>query len=362
MPMPGLLQKIHFWLFANQALESEHHLRLKHYLVNALLLVTSLIILAFSALHTFYFDNPFLAKVDLVAGLVTLFAYIDFRINRHITRSSYIGSAILFIFFLSLANSLQNNDFTLIWTIFFPIFVMTLLGHKRGLILSLIFYIALFIIAYQGIGTWQEGDWSFKSFIRLVVASLVLTYILYVREAALYLAMQKAQEALKDLHTLSITDPLTGLYNRRYINEQLNQKIQDSQQNKSPLSIAMIDIDNFKQINDHHGHNFGDLVLKEMAELIKTQLSNQQTLGRWGGEEFIIIFDQYSSKQAAELCEELRQRAFNITVQHPLNISLSFGIAQYRKGSEYNTFIARADDALYQAKNSGKNCIIQSEF
>lgn len=359
--MQTFLQKLHHVLFVGNTPYKDHHEYRRLWLVNALLLITSIVLLIFAVLNAVSFDEKLVAAIDFVAALITLYAYIDLRISKNIDKSIYLASIALFVFFLSLAYIHQNKDFVLIWTIFFPIFVMTLLGHKKGLAITSLFYAVLFIMAYQGIGIWQDGLWNLKSFSRLVIASMVLTYILYVKEAALAVAIEKQKKALDELHLLSITDSLTGLYNRRHMNQQLEQKIQTQQQTNTPLCLAMLDIDNFKQINDQHGHNFGDTVIKEVATSLKEQLTNQHIIARWGGEEFLILFE-CDITEAIEICEKLRQKVFNQTIERPLNISVSVGVAQYRTGSEQNTVIARADDALYQAKKSGKNCVIQSDF
>ncbi len=359
--MKNFLQNFYLWLLVGNLPFTDHHAYRKICLVNALLLITSITLLSFSFLNVFIFDNSVIGFIDLIAGCLALYAFIDLRISQNIEKSINIGTVTLFIFFLSLAYTHQNKDFILIWTIFFPIYVMTLKGHKKGLFITLFFYTLLFIIAYLGIGTWQDGVWSFQSFIRFTIASMVLTYILYVKESALNHLIEKEKSALHELKRLSITDSLTGLFNRRYINSKLEEEIVQARLHKAPLSLAILDIDNFKQINDQFGHNHGDYVLQEVSDLLRSQLPKEEYLARWGGEEFLIIFPNLTASVAAKLCDDLRQKIIHHECDTPIDITVSFGVAEYQPGCEHNTFIARADSALYLAKDAGRNRVIQHQ-
>ncbi|WP_019556160.1 GGDEF domain-containing protein [Thiomicrorhabdus arctica] len=353
--MQTILQKTYLWLFVGNIAFEDHNAYRKLLLVNVLLLITSVTLLSFALLSALSFDNALIASIDFLAGFLALYAYLDLRFSQNIDKSINIGVATLFIFFLGLAYTQHNNDFILIWTIFFPIFVMTLKGHKEGIIITLVFYSILFFVVYQGIGSWQNGAWNFQSFIRFAIASLILTYIIYVKESALNQLIQKEHSALNELKRLSITDSLTGLFNRRYINKKLELEINLAIQNTTPLSLAILDIDNFKEINDQYGHNHGDYVLQEVSDLLRLHLPQEELLARWGGEEFLIIFPNQSIETAMQLCNEIREKIIHHRCDTPINITASFGVAEYKIGNEHNAFIARADNALYQAKKSGRN-------
>lgn len=357
--MQTILQKSYLCLFVGNIDFKDHNAYRKLCLVNILLLITSITLFSFALLNALSFNNTLVATIDFLAGSLALYAYIDLRFSQNIDKSINIGVATLFIFFLGLSYTQQNKDFILIWTIFFPIFVMTLKGPKEGALITLAFYSILFFIAYQGIGIWQDGAWNFQSFVRFTVASLILTYILYVKESALNLLIQKERSALNELKRLSITDSLTGLFNRRYINKKLEFEIGQAKQHKTPLSLAILDIDNFKKINDQYGHNHGDYVLQEVSDLLRLHLPQEEFLARWGGEEFLIIFPNQSLESAVQLCNEIRERIIHHGCDTPIDITVSFGVAEYQPGYEHNSFIARADSALYQAKKSGRNQVFQ---
>jgi len=119
------------------------------------------------------------ALLDAIAFVITIITLIDLHKNQAIQRANIVGVGNLFFLLTMFAYVSQANEFSLIWTIFFPIFTIPLLGHKKGLIVSTIYYFILFTFAYHGIGIWDDGSWSQKSFIRFFLSSTVLTYLVY---------------------------------------------------------------------------------------------------------------------------------------------------------------------------------------
>ncbi len=162
----------------------------------------------------------------------------------------------------------------------------------------------------------------------------------------------------KNLHKLATTDSLTALYNRQHFNQQLNNTIHISKRHNQKISLILFDIDNFKKINDDLGHPSGDAVLKELSVLIKGSLRKIDVLARWGGEEFIILTIGNNERDvhflAQKLCEIIAQHHFTINQQ----VTCSFGCTMYCNGEDIDDFIGRADDALYEAKNRGRNQVV----
>jgi len=171
------------------------------------------------------------------------------------------------------------------------------------------------------------------------------------------------------LKHIGLTDPLTGAHNRRYLEQRLCEEVSRAQRQGHPLACLFLDIDHFKQVNDSHGHQVGDRVLREVAERIKAQLRLSDTLGRYGGEEFVVLLVNANRSTAAVIAERIRQsiaeRVFMIDSQDGLAVTLSIGIASLL---EYNpaesveavtqTLIAHADQALYRAKEYGRNRVM----
>ena len=158
---------------------------------------------------------------------------------------------------------------------------------------------------------------------------------------------------------LALTDALTGLGNRRYFDETLTREMARTKRNGSPLSLVLLDIDFFKKINDVYGHTTGDTVLKELATLIASNLRQCDWIARYGGEEYALILPDTPCLEALKLLERLRllveKHVFDRD-HSPMKVTVSLGITQYDvKRHTLESFIAEADEALYEAKNHGRN-------
>jgi len=162
----------------------------------------------------------------------------------------------------------------------------------------------------------------------------------------------------KKIFDLSITDELTSLYNRRKIMEILKTEIERATRYGFELALIIADIDYFKKVNDNYGHVMGDLVLKKVALVLRNSIRKVDYIGRYGGEEFIIILPETSLQNAILLAERIK-KMFNALKIEGLEqpITLSFGIATLTTGKDIDTLIKEADTALYEAKNSGRNQI-----
>ena len=153
------------------------------------------------------------------------------------------------------------------------------------------------------------------------------------------------------------TDGLTGIYNRYKLKEIFTYESSQIIRYGGILSLALLDIDNFKKFNDTYGHLIGDEVLILLSKKLQKNIRKSDLLVRWGGEEFVILFSHTSLKSAVDSAELLRVEITKI--RHPIadGISASFGISSYRKGDSLETLLDRADKALYRAKNSGRDCV-----
>ncbi|WP_324104781.1 GGDEF domain-containing protein [Noviherbaspirillum sp.] len=163
---------------------------------------------------------------------------------------------------------------------------------------------------------------------------------------------------LEHFEEKSVRDELTGLYNRRQIQAELDRAKMQADSQGAPFSICLIDIDRFKEINDNNGHLTGDIILKEFAKVARDSIRDTDMLGRYGGDEFMQILPDTELKGAVMHAERLRVYAHFLDFQKVLqskHISLSIGVAQYRRGEKLTDLIARADAALYQAKQRGRN-------
>lgn len=165
----------------------------------------------------------------------------------------------------------------------------------------------------------------------------------------------------KRIEKLSITDQLTGLSNRLKLDEFFDHALAQAQRYQRPLSVVMLDIDHFKRVNDEFGHHVGDQVLVSLAQLVKQRIRASDLLGRWGGEEFVVICPDTQLNGArllAEQCREVIAVHGFVEVEH---LTCSFGIAQWRDNEKGDALFKRVDKALYQAKDKGRNRVESDE-
>lgn len=160
---------------------------------------------------------------------------------------------------------------------------------------------------------------------------------------------------------LSITDDLTQLYNSRYFYKKLKEEIDRSIRYKHPLSLLLIDIDDFKKINDRYGHLQGDNILKKAGSVIQDCLRKTDSAYRYGGEEFTIILPGAGIEAAINVAKRIRKgfvaQDFASITNETLHISVSIGACQFKPEEDIEAFVKRTDNALYRAKRNGKNCV-----
>lgn len=161
----------------------------------------------------------------------------------------------------------------------------------------------------------------------------------------------------KMLEAENVTDALTRIKNRKAVLAELESWLAEARHCSQPMAIAMFDIDHFKNVNDSKGHVFGDQVLRVTANIIAGNIRAQDTVGRYGGEEFLVLFPNTDQASASLVCERIRARVAAFEFDEGLKITISGGLALYQ-GDSVTAFIDRADQKLYQAKASGRNRIV----
>jgi diguanylate cyclase (GGDEF)-like protein len=166
---------------------------------------------------------------------------------------------------------------------------------------------------------------------------------------------QKVDQSTQKLQNLAIRDGMTGAFNRTFMEGLIGDAINRSKRSKSPLSLLMIDVDNFKQINDTRGHHAGDEVLTSLVKLIDSSKRLTDYLGRWGGDELVLLLTDTSLQGAELLAEKLRARVDGTVFLHHSHLTISLGASTYQEGENIHAFLERADAAMYNAKRLGRN-------
>ncbi|HWR38794.1 MAG TPA: diguanylate cyclase [Patescibacteria group bacterium] len=164
--------------------------------------------------------------------------------------------------------------------------------------------------------------------------------------------------ANEELERLASTDRLTGAWNRRRFEELAAVAVAESVRYKQPLAFLMLDVDHFKAINDRFGHPAGDAVLKELVQMIQRHIRISDSLARWGGEEFVLILPHTAQEQAAKLAEKLRCLIERHKFPEVEQVTISMGLTERKDGDTWEAMLQRSDEALYDAKDQGRNRVV----
>lgn len=216
---------------------------------------------------------------------------------------------------------------------------------------------------------WKDASDKWALFLKSQKTNIIYAVCaLILVETLLVLGWRYSQKRLQDiidtqtseLHKLATTDGLTGAYNHRTIEQLINKEIARSKRYENSFSVLMIDVDHFKKVNDEFGHLVGDNVLIELVKRIKALVRDSDVLGRWGGEEFLLLAAESDLETASLLAERIRTAISHPPFAKSRTITVSIGVTQFHSSDNSSTMIARADEALYKAKNDGRNRVIST--
>ncbi|MDP2808071.1 MAG: GGDEF domain-containing protein, partial [bacterium] len=177
---------------------------------------------------------------------------------------------------------------------------------------------------------------------------------------------QRIAKLCREVKMLSVTDYLTGIYNRMYLFEKLTEELNRSTRYQRKLSLLMLDVDHFKNYNDVHGHQQGDYLLKELAQLLTRSIRQADFAARYGGEEFVVVAPETGTEQAVKLAEKIKtaieEYPFKLKDSQPNGrITVSIGVVEFPEGgSNADELVGKADVALYLAKDTGRNKVVSS--
>jgi len=350
--------------------------------------------------------------IALACGIITVGLYLAYRSSQNYELLSLLVVIFLsFIFFPAMWLFTGGTYGSIPYYIIINSGIIALLLNKkqRRIVFPLfaLTVAALMIIEYKVPNITVKYDSSTKRYIEfafglivclvsavVLVAALVDSYTKELHKSRQYLAtleersrevekknellqscnteLLKAKEEAEELnkllnketqklHKLSITDDLTETYNRRFITAYLKEQIEEAQQNRQKLTIAFIDIDNFKEINDTYGHVYGDFVLKRISRTIMSNLRQTDIIGRYGGDEFLIIFPNTGKEEGYVCIERVRKKVMELAWQNDMGaITISGGVSEF-DSTKSSSMLQQLDRLLYDAKYKSKNHIECSE-
>lgn len=298
-------------------------------------------------LYAFIFlanDHVWFGIVKLIFGILLFLGFVIFKNKRF--QNAYPLFLIFIFTAYSIISYLSDSEarYGFMWAFFVTPAIIFLMGYKQG---SRYFFIYIFVMFFIGVFDVLNQKVQFEDFLSysIFILALLLFSVICILVDFSYVKLHEK------LTYISEIDHLTSLYNRRKIDKILNEN------NTDTLSIAILDIDDFKQINDKFGHQKGDVVLKKFAKTLKQNVRSTDMVGRWGGEEFIIIFPSTNIDDAFKCIQKIKNILKNLSFEEIATITCSFGISSADGKISLSELISKADAALYVAKKNGKDRI-----
>ncbi|MDR7071813.1 GGDEF domain-containing protein [Fictibacillus barbaricus] len=311
----------------------------------------------------------FIIVPTVLLSFVTLIAEWGYRKRSKFTDYIIIGAASLIAGILVGVHYEMNVMYS---SLFFPMLISTIYFEKKKvwLAFSLSLFIYLALSTFHPIISQLNDTMDQLSMTCILLTSTLVCIGIMSRGYEIWEDLKKAQAEHQELMVKSTimekqvkTDALTGLYNHMAFYEYIDVLILQAETFQNPFHLAIIDIDNFKKINDTYGHGAGDLILKRIAHTIKENVSNDDFVARYGGEEFVVILNDVSEELAFTLLDSVRRAVEDVV--HPEvayeRITISIGLQTFRSGMHKQAFFEGADYCLYAAKREGKNRVITKE-
>jgi len=236
-----------------------------------------------------------------------------------------------------------------LWSPIYFVYIFMVLERKKALGYSLLIFFITVVMGISHFDNQRANDTLLQFYISTILYTLILFY--FQRIVSTYIESDMLKKN-------AYYDSLTDIGNRRSVDTWIKNEIKRCDERNSVFSIIYFDIDHFKRINDEHGHDVGDYVLKEFSSLVKGYIRTSDFFGRWGGEEFIIILTNQTLNESIQFSERLRTVIENHSFRYIDHVTASFGVSCFQPNDEPQTLVKRADQALYRAKNNGRNRVV----
>ncbi len=323
--------------------------------ITAFYIIVSLILVIYSIIHYFIGGLKFYIPFFIISWLGFTFSWLYFRKNNDYEKTILYfflsGSVVAYAAFLQ--GGIDKTGY--LWSILLISVSYLLMETKKANLFSFSFGMILAFTILLHISGFITLPYNPLSYLTIFI---IISIIVYVGNSVI----RETIEKLIFLDKIANKDILTGLYNRKKIIEILRRELARAKRYNRPLSILLIDIDDFKKINDTYGHNFGDKILREFARLLRMSLRKLDYSGRWGGEEFIVILPETDKENAVKVAEKIRNLTANYFEEiYGKKITISIGLTEFKHWDKESIdliiyeIIEIADNALYKAKRDGKN-------
>ncbi|MGQ4277128.1 GGDEF domain-containing protein [Pseudidiomarina sp. E22-M8] len=321
-------------------------------LLRTVLKIMAVFSLLIGSINVFAFNSYDAALFNYVSFFGAIFLLIYFRDPDRLKLTSWLTCAAIIFNVLVFIHIANGQNYSILWVMIIPPIVFFLLGRKVGAWVTATLF--LYVIGFMAVQIRQPEMRTLGTgaLLNIIEVCIALWFLFRFYEGS-------RESAYRELEIQSITDKLTGLYNRLKLDSVVagqHRQLANGQLEHSSVVIA--DIDNFKDINDRLGHIQGDKVLRHTARLLRDFTCDQGVVGRWGGEEFMIILPDYNLDQAKLYSEQLRHFIADNKAAFGQPLTMSFGVAKLHAEKSFEHTFINADRALYRAKQAGRNCVM----
>lgn len=326
-------------------------------LVFHLMLLMTLLFMLLAVINFFMLASPVLGAIDIAGAVFSLVIYVVFRKTGNINLAAWVSTVMvitLVLLFIYIVGG-QSNSF--LWATLVPPVAFFLLGKQWGSVLTALTLSFCCYIAFTLYQDQPDQDYTIGSVLNIIEVSIAHILMFRFYEGTRSEAYNELNRNHQKIQVLAETDKLTGLFNRDKLDDSLHMLIDANLQQDTSLALLIIDIDHFKQINDEDGHLVGDKVLQILASRLQSNMRTNDLLARWGGEEFVVVLPNTPHKAALDLSKRLLGHVASETIEGR-HITISVGATQYYIGDSSETLLSRADKALYQAKEEGRNRVV----
>lgn len=302
------------------------------------------------------------ATVLLVLASLTLINYVlMLRFGKHDRGAHVISLIMCFLFFYLICTGGVHLTGPL-WCYAAAPFGLFIYGVRWGAVsVVFLFFSAAILLYLPNPLVIVHYPSIFKS--RFLASFLAVAIMAYMHEYARHRSYCALVALRREVEQEARTDELTELFNRRHMYEYLQLALHRMRRVKTPMCVLLIDIDNFKLINDNYGHQFGDQVLIEIAQTLQNSLRDNDSIARWGGEEFLVVLTDTDRDAAKIVAEKLRYTIENLSIRYDgtaLSVTISIGMHTAAINDSLENMLKCADENLYAAKNGGRNLIVES--
>ncbi len=345
------------WLTNNYHFTKENSDYRRVITVNFSLTMLALGILIYAIFNLLYNQDLTLSLIQFGTAAMSIGLLIYFKKTHNLLATSILVEIIFLAMVITVIVIDQNSYFIFMWALLVPPVTYFILGRIFGSIVSSAFFIFFIVSLFVYPPTLSPDYLDVNSLANILGSFVACGLLVRYYEFSRMDTLRELQRSNGELRKLSETDKLTSLYNRLKLDDELENEIKRAEQTHKPLSVIMIDVDDFKRVNDSFGHLVGDSVLMQGAYLLKKNLPANVIIGRWGGEEFLIICPHTDIVSAARISDDLRHMIEHYAFDGKIRFTISLGVAAWVEGDTVDSLVRKADRAMYQAKDRGKNAV-----